>query len=75
MGEITNMTNKEIEGLISAIKDDTLYDYIANNYYKWSKDDLKNILLEIIWTTRNYTLEEGEKELIENLKERLCYDE
>lgn len=69
------MTNKEIEGLISAIKDDTLYDYIANNYYKWSKDDLKNILLEIIWTTRNYTLEEGEKELIENLKERLCYDE
>lgn len=69
------MTNKEIEGLISAIKDDTLYDYIANDYYKWSKDDLKNILLEIIWTARNYTLEEGEKELIENLKERLCYDD
>lgn len=69
------MTNKEIEGLISAIKDDTLYDYIANNYYQWSKDDLKNILLEIIWTARNYTIEEDEKELIENLKERLCYDD
>lgn len=68
------MTNKEIEGLINAIHEDTLYDYIADNYSNWRKEDLKDILLEILWVTNDYVLE-NEKELIENLKERLCYDE
>ena len=68
------MTNQEINGLIQAVKDDRLYDYIADNYYNWNKDDLKGILLEIIYITNDYILE-NEKEFIENIKERLCYEE
>ena len=68
------MTNKQIDEIINAIKEDTLYDYIANNYYQFDKYDLKDILLEIIYVTDDYILE-NENELIENLKERLCYDD
>lgn len=35
--------------IIQAIKEDKLYDYIANNFYKMSKEDLRDLILEIIY--------------------------
>ncbi len=32
-----------------AIEEDRLYDYIANNYYKMSQEDLKDIVLELVY--------------------------
>lgn len=34
---------------IQAIKKGKLYDYIANNFYKISKEDLRDLILEIIY--------------------------
>lgn len=68
------MTNKQVDEIVNAIKEDTLYDYIANNYYQFNTYDLKDILLEIIYVTNDYILE-NEKELIANIKERVCYDD
>lgn len=35
--------------IIQAIKKGKLYDYIANNFYKISKEDLRDLILEIIY--------------------------
>lgn len=35
--------------IIQAIKEDKLYDYITNNFYKISKEDLRDLILEIIY--------------------------
>ena len=35
--------------IIQAIKRGKLYDYIANNFYKISKEDLRDLILEIIY--------------------------
>lgn len=35
--------------IIQAIKKGKLYDYIANNFYKISKEDLRDLVLEIIY--------------------------
>ena len=35
--------------IMKAIEEDRLYDFIANNYYKMSKEELKDVLLEVIW--------------------------
>lgn len=35
--------------IIQAIKKGELYDYIANNFYKISKEDLRDLILEIIY--------------------------
>lgn len=35
--------------IIQAIKKGKLYDYIANNFYKISKEDLRDWILEIIY--------------------------
>lgn len=37
-----------IRDFLDALTDDVAYDFIANNYYKMSKEDLKDILLEAI---------------------------
>lgn len=56
------MNEKEIlKGLKNAS-----YDFIANNYYKLSKEQLKDILLEYIYVADKDT----EEEAIDNLKER-----
>ena len=38
-----------ISGFLDAMNDDKEYDYIANNYYQMSKEELKDILLEYIY--------------------------
>ena len=35
--------------IIQAIKKGKLYDYIANNFYKMSKEHLRDLILEIIY--------------------------
>lgn len=35
--------------IIQAIKKGKIYDYIANNFYKISKEDLRDLILEIIY--------------------------
>ena len=35
--------------IILAIKKGKLYDYIASNFYKISKEDLRDLILEIIY--------------------------
>lgn len=35
--------------IIQAIKRGKLYDYITNNFYKISKEDLRDLILEIIY--------------------------
>ena len=35
--------------IIQEIKKGKLYDYIANNFYKISKEDLRDLILEIIY--------------------------
>ncbi len=35
--------------VMKAIEENRLYDFIANNYYRMSKEELKDVLLEVIW--------------------------
>lgn len=36
--------------IIEAIEKGQLYDFIANNYYQMTKIELKDVLLEVIWS-------------------------
>lgn len=56
-----------MEDLIKAIKEEREYDFIANNYLKYSKEELKNILLEFIYARYE---DYSKDEIIENIKER-----
>lgn len=58
--------------VIEAMKNDTDYDFIANNYYKMDNTDLKDILLELLYgmyISEKYGLDAKEV-AIEGLKER-----
>ena len=35
--------------VMKAIQENRLYDFIANHYWEMSKEELKDILLEVIW--------------------------
>lgn len=37
------------EKILQAIKEDTLYDCVANNYYQMSKEELKDLVLELAY--------------------------
>lgn len=55
--------------VMQAIEKGELYDFIANNYYNMTKDELKDVLLEVIWS--NISNEEENKiYLLGNLAER-----
>lgn len=56
--------------IIQAIKKDKLYDYIANNFYKISKEDLRDLILEIYYILRVETIEDT-KENIEMYNENI----
>ena len=45
--EVFNMD--EMKEFMKALEEGNAYDYIANNYWSMSKEDLKNILLEYIY--------------------------
>lgn len=62
-----------INEFIEALKNDTCYDFIANNYYKMSKEELKNCFLEVLFEVK-YSKDINDDfsidRVIEELKER-----
>ena len=54
--------------IMKAIEENRLYDFIANNYWRMSKDELKDVLLEVIWS--NDPTNENKEYLLANLSER-----
>lgn len=59
-----------LKDCLKACKDGRLYDFIANNYYRLGKDDLKDIILELIYT---FDIDGTEAELLEGLHDRWNY--
>lgn len=64
----------EYEEIIEAIRDDRLYGFIANNFYKMDKEQLRDIILELYYMIRYdyvYGNDNDEKILNENIVECL----
>ena len=68
--------------IIQAIKEDRLYDFIANNYWKIKPEILKDLILEIYYMLRYEQVEETEENielfkdnLIESLKQNRDWEE
>ena len=53
------------------MKKQILYDYIANNYYQLSKEELKDYILEALWQIQERTLKYDEacEEIIKAVNE------
>lgn len=49
--------------IIQAIKKDKLYDYILNNYLKMSKQELRDLILEIYYILRVETIEDTKENI------------
>ena len=68
------MDKDTMNSLKAAIRENKAYDWIANNYYKLSKEDLKDVALEIIYMYYDITMteptSEGQEQCIESLEER-----
>ena len=47
------------EELIQAIEEDCLYDWIASNYWKLSKEELKDIILELDYALYVHQIEDS----------------
>lgn len=43
------MMDENLQGFLNALSDNTAYDYIANHYYEFAKDELKDIILECLY--------------------------
>lgn len=56
------------EEIMKAIEEKRLYDFIANNYWQMSKEELKDVLLEVIWC--NDPTDENIEYLLTCLSER-----
>lgn len=61
--------------ILKAIKEDRLYDFIANNYWKMSAEISRDLLLELIYeiyfNSYQYSSKEDRQGLNENLIESL----
>lgn len=55
--------------LLNAIENKQLYDYISNNAHKMSKDQLRTIILELLWSLRIDEI--ALNEAMESIKEEL----
>lgn len=56
-----------IDEFINALKEDMGYGYIANNAHRFTKEELKRIILELLYELTN----ESHKPRIENVIEEL----
>lgn len=65
MGEEINY----IDEFINALREDMGYDYIANNAHKFSKEELKRIILELLYELTNETHKPNIENAIEELEE------
>lgn len=68
--------------IIQAIKEDRLYDFIANHYWEIKPEMLKDLILEIYYMLRYERVEETAESiemftdnLIENLKQNRDWEE
>lgn len=61
--------------ILKAIKEDRLYDFVANNYWKMSAEISRDLLLELIYeiyfNSYQYSSKEDRQGLNENLIESL----
>jgi hypothetical protein len=60
------------EGLLEALNSDRLYDYIANHYWEMDKEELKDVLLEVIYSCQKRSDIDS---ISESLEERWDMDE
>ena len=75
------MENIEKE-IIQAIKEDRLYDFIANHYWEIKPEILKDLILEIYYILRYETdvdlganMQETREKIIESLKQNRDWEE
>lgn len=68
--------------ILKAIEEDWLYDFVANNYYKMSKEELRDLILEIYYIFKYETSLEIQEhfkttneKIIESLKENRDWNE
>lgn len=68
--------------IIQAIKEDRLYDFIANHYWEIKPEMLKDLILEIYYILRYETdvdlganMQETREKIIESLKENRDWEE
>ena len=66
--------------ILTAIKEDRLYDFVANNYYRISQETLRDLILEIYYILRYEQTEISHGEdlcarIVESLKENKEWEE
>lgn len=54
---------EQIKEILKAIKEDRLYDYIANHYWEIDRELLKDLILEIFYTLRIERTLESEEDI------------
>ena len=61
-----------MEKFIKALEQDKAYDYIANNYCNYTQDELKDIILELLYGiyTNDTNYMQTYESIIEEIKER-----
>lgn len=69
------MSSELYKELIKSLKDDTLYDFLANNKWRLTNEDATQIAMEILWTyseaiKNDVSLKKANEELEMNLKEQ-----
>lgn len=62
----------DTEKLFTAIKENNLYDYVAIHYYEMSKEQLRDIILELSYVL--YTHQIPDKEILEELEYKYRYE-
>ena len=71
-----------LQAFLNALSDNTAYDYIANHYTQFTKDELKDVILELLYPLvkdgSNLAMVDREKTRLgikEELEERWDYEE
>ena len=66
-----------MEKFIKALKQDRAYEYISNYYNNYTKEELKNIILELLYGifTNDTDYMQTYENIVEEIKERYINDE